>query len=131
MAELAGWRGIHFCVFAALALNALRYAGNQPAPGSAGISPILIFLPPLGHRLYVGHVLCATFGYAGIFCFLSASSFVLIDVMGLKPRWFGFCFSVFVIDHRRRNRRRAQPPLRVIAIGGHRCACGRPAPAAW
>ncbi len=129
MAELAGWRG-NFALLAiygmaALAL-AIRYLPEtNPESGAAGISPIAMlrtYRTLLGNRLYVGHVLCATFGYAGIFCFLSASSFILIDVMGLKPRWFGFCFLVFVLGYMtgailsaRLNRRLGTE--RLLAIG--------------
>lgn len=51
------------------------------------------------HRGYFGYVLAATFGYSGIFCFISGSSFVFIDVLGVPPKYFGFCFGVFVIGY--------------------------------
>lgn len=51
------------------------------------------------HREYFGYVLAATFGYSGIFCFISGSSFVFIDVLGVPPKYFGFCFGVFVIGY--------------------------------
>ena len=53
----------------------------------------------IGHREYFGYVLAATFGYSGIFCFISGSSFVFIDVLGVPPKYFGFCFGVFVIGY--------------------------------
>jgi DHA1 family bicyclomycin/chloramphenicol resistance-like MFS transporter len=51
------------------------------------------------HREYFGYVLAATFGYSGIFCFISGSSFVFINVLGVPPKYFGFCFGVFVIGY--------------------------------
>jgi len=106
MTELAGWRGnfsiLCFYGVAVLALAARYLPETNPSPETAKISPIAMlrtYRMLLTHRLYVGHVLSATFGYSGIFCFLSASSFVLIDVMGLEPRWFGFCFVIFVLGY--------------------------------
>lgn len=51
------------------------------------------------HRAYFGYVLAATFGYSGIFCFISGSSFVFVNVLGVPPRYYGFCFGVFVIGY--------------------------------
>ena len=53
----------------------------------------------IGHRRYFGFVLVATFGYSGIFCFISGSSFVFIDVLGLSPQSFGMCFGVIVVGY--------------------------------
>lgn len=53
----------------------------------------------LGHRVYVGYVLCCAFAYSGIFSFISGSSFVFIDVIGLPPNAFGFCFAAIVIGY--------------------------------
>lgn len=51
----------------------------------------------LQHRLFVGHALAATASYAGLFAFISGSSFVFIEVLGLEPEEYGFCFSAAVI----------------------------------
>ncbi len=53
----------------------------------------------VGHRRYFGYVLVATFGYSGIFCFISGSSFVFIDVLGLSPTQFGMCFGAIVVGY--------------------------------
>lgn len=53
----------------------------------------------LGHRAYLGYVLCCAFAYSGIFAFISGSSFVFIDVIGLAPDAFGFCFAAIVIGY--------------------------------
>lgn len=53
----------------------------------------------IGHRRYFGFVLVATFAYSGIFCFISGSSFVFIDVLGLSPTQFGLCFGIIVIGY--------------------------------
>lgn len=53
----------------------------------------------LGHRAYLGYVLCCAFAYSAIFAFISGSSFVFIDVIGLSPDAYGFCFSAIVIGY--------------------------------
>jgi len=53
----------------------------------------------LGHRRYVGYVLCCAFAYSGIFAFISGSSFVLQEVVGLDPVEYGFCFAGVVVGY--------------------------------
>ena len=53
----------------------------------------------IGHRAYLGYALCCAFSYSGIFAFISGSSFVLVDVVGLAPDAFGFCFAAVVIGY--------------------------------
>jgi MFS transporter, DHA1 family, multidrug resistance protein len=48
----------------------------------------------LTHRLFLGYVLTLTAAFSGLFGFISASSFVLIEVMGMQPRHFGFAFAL-------------------------------------
>jgi MFS transporter, DHA1 family, multidrug resistance protein len=47
----------------------------------------------LTHRLFLGYVLTMTAAFGGLFSFISASSFVMIDVMGMEPSHFGLAFS--------------------------------------
>jgi DHA1 family bicyclomycin/chloramphenicol resistance-like MFS transporter len=51
----------------------------------------------LRHRVYVGYVLTVSASYSVIFCFISGSSFVLIDVVGLTPDLYGLSFAGVVI----------------------------------
>jgi DHA1 family bicyclomycin/chloramphenicol resistance-like MFS transporter len=44
-------------------------------------------------------VLCCAFAYSGIFAFISGSSYVLQEVVGLGPIGFGFCFAGVVIGY--------------------------------
>jgi DHA1 family bicyclomycin/chloramphenicol resistance-like MFS transporter len=53
----------------------------------------------LRDRVYVGYVLCASFVYSGIFAFISGSSFVLIDGLGLTPELYGLSFGTAVIGY--------------------------------
>jgi len=46
----------------------------------------------LSNRLYVGNVLMMTMLFCGFFAFIANSSFVLIEVLGVSPDRFGFCF---------------------------------------
>jgi DHA1 family bicyclomycin/chloramphenicol resistance-like MFS transporter len=50
----------------------------------------------LGHRSFLGYALTGSFVFAGMFCFISVGSFVLIDVLGVRPEHFGFCFAIVV-----------------------------------
>lgn len=51
------------------------------------------------HRAFVGYALCVAFSYSGIFSFISGSSFVLVDVIGLAPDQYGFCFATIVVGY--------------------------------
>ena len=57
------------------------------------------FREMLTSRRYVGCMAAATFCYSGLFAFISASSFVLIDVVGLAPDAFGMSFAVMVMGY--------------------------------
>ena len=51
------------------------------------------------NRLYLGYVFLCTFSYAGIFAFISGSSFVMIDSLGLSPSDYGLCFMFIVVGY--------------------------------
>lgn len=53
----------------------------------------------LRDRRFMGNVLTVAFAFAALFSFISGSSFVLIDVLGLDPADFGFAFAVVVIGY--------------------------------
>ncbi len=53
----------------------------------------------LVHRSYLGYALIVAFAYSGIFAFISGSSFLLIEVAGLAPAAFGFCFAAVVLGY--------------------------------
>jgi DHA1 family bicyclomycin/chloramphenicol resistance-like MFS transporter len=50
-------------------------------------------------RAYLGYVLVCAFAYAGIFAFISGSSFVLIEGLGLSPDLYGLCFAAVVVGY--------------------------------
>lgn len=69
--------------------NPALLEGGSRAPGGllAGFGSLL------RHRAYVGYALSCAFAYSGIFAFISGSSFVLVDWVGLPPNLYGFCFA--------------------------------------
>lgn len=53
----------------------------------------------LHSREWLGYVFCNSAAYAGLFAFLSGSSFVFIEVLDLKPHLYGLCFSAMVVGY--------------------------------
>ena len=51
------------------------------------------------HPQFLGYALCVAFGYSVIFVFISGSSFVLVDVLGVAPENFGYCFATAVAGY--------------------------------
>jgi len=53
----------------------------------------------LRNRVFLGYTLVVSFGFAGLFSFISGSSFVIIDVLGLAPEYFGFAFMAVIVGY--------------------------------
>lgn len=51
------------------------------------------------HREYRAFLLVTACAYSGIFAFISGSSFMLIDVLGLSPELYGLCFASMVAGY--------------------------------
>ncbi|MBU0725534.1 MAG: multidrug effflux MFS transporter [Alphaproteobacteria bacterium] len=49
--------------------------------------------------VYIGYVLTIAFSYSTIFAFISGSSFVMIQVLGVPEAYFGFCFAAVVLGY--------------------------------
>lgn len=47
-------------------------------------------------RAFMGHTFCVSLAFGGLFSFISGSSFVVIDVLGVDPELFGFAFMAVV-----------------------------------
>lgn len=97
-----GWRA-NFAVL--LIVGALAFTGvwfllaetNPHLGRTTGVARMLRdYLGFFRHRAYVGYVLCVTTAYCGLFAFISGSPFVFIEVFGLPPNLFGFCFAAAV-----------------------------------
>lgn len=104
--ERFGWQSIFWAIslYGAIALfcAATRLPESHPPANRTNHGPLAMlqtYVMLLKHRRYVGFVLCQTFSYSGIFCFISGSSFVFINILGVAPAHFGWCFSVFVIGY--------------------------------
>jgi DHA1 family bicyclomycin/chloramphenicol resistance-like MFS transporter len=99
---------------------------NQHRDPSA-VSPIAMgrnFLTLLGNRTYLGHALVVAFTFGGLFSFISGSSFVIIDVLGVRTENFGFVFFFFAMSYTlaaiwggRVSRRRGLRWLITLGIG--------------
>ncbi|WP_417330256.1 multidrug effflux MFS transporter [Halomonas cupida] len=50
----------------------------------------------IGQRDFVGYTLTNSFAFCGLFAFLSGSSFVLIDFLGVTPNQYGALFAMIV-----------------------------------
>jgi len=97
-----GWRGQFFVlagIGAALTLASLTLlseTNKQMNPSAINPTRLLrniIYL--LKHRAFLGYALTSGFSYGGLFSFISGGSFVVIDVLGVAPENFGYCF-IFV-----------------------------------
>jgi DHA1 family bicyclomycin/chloramphenicol resistance-like MFS transporter len=53
----------------------------------------------LRSRIFLGYTLCCSFIFAGLFSFLSGSSFVLIDFFGVSETHYGFYFTAVVMGY--------------------------------
>ena len=53
----------------------------------------------LSRRDYVGYVGTIACVYSGLFSFISASSFVLVEFVGIPAEWFGYCFGTVVLGY--------------------------------
>jgi DHA1 family bicyclomycin/chloramphenicol resistance-like MFS transporter len=104
--EWFGWR-INFLALVLYGSGGLVLAWRllpetNKAPDLLAAQPIRILLGYRGflnHRAYLGYVLCCAFAYSGIFAFISGSSYVLQEVVGLGPIGFGLCFAGVVIGY--------------------------------
>jgi MFS transporter, DHA1 family, multidrug resistance protein len=104
--EWFGWR-INFLALVIYGSAGLLFTWRilpetNKSPDPQAAQPIRILLGYRGllnHRAYVGYVLCCAFAYSGIFAFISGSSYVLQEVVGLGPIGFGLCFAGVVIGY--------------------------------
>jgi DHA1 family bicyclomycin/chloramphenicol resistance-like MFS transporter len=83
-----------FGIFAAL-------AETNPHRGATTSLPQMLhnYRSFLRSRAWLGYVLCNSATYAGLFAFISGSSFVFIEVLGLAPHIFGLCFAAAVTGY--------------------------------
>ncbi|TAN47520.1 MAG: Bcr/CflA family efflux MFS transporter [Rhodospirillales bacterium] len=103
---LFGWRSnfvalLGFGAAMTLALFLLLPETNRHQDGEA-LSPgrlLANMLALMKDRRFMGYTVTLSFSFAALFTFISGSSFVLIDVMGVAPGNFGFCFAAVVAGY--------------------------------
>lgn len=101
-----GWQA-NFGVLAAFALAlfvailaVLPETNRWPDPSATRPARLATtYLSLLRERSYIGYVMIVGFSYAGIFSFISGSSFVLIGLLGLTPDLYGYCFAAIVVGY--------------------------------
>ncbi|MGQ9370853.1 multidrug effflux MFS transporter [Azospirillum sp. ST 5-10] len=106
LTEVFGWRA-NFVVLTAIAVAVLaatwRLLGETNAHRDAdALRPSRLlgnYLALLRSRAFLGCALTVAFSYSGIFAFISGSSFVLVDGLGLSPGQYGLCFGVVVVGY--------------------------------
>ena len=101
-----GWRGnfVVLGVYAAVILAAvaatLEESNRHPDPTALAPRQLAAnYLGFLGNRRYLGYAGTVALGYCGLFAFISGSAHVLIEVVGLSPDRYGFCFAAFVVGY--------------------------------
>jgi len=100
-----GWRAnfVVLALYGATAFAGVLLALDETNPHlgeTTGPAQMLRnYLGFLRHRPYVGYVLCHTSTYCGLFAFISGSSFVFINVLGLSPDRYGLCFAAAVAGY--------------------------------
>ncbi len=101
-----GWRA-NFLVLATFGAGSLLgvllllpETSPQRDPAATSLAQMLRnYLLLAKDPVYLGYVLVTAFAYSGIFAFISGSSFVLIEVLGLSPDLYGLCFAAVVVGY--------------------------------
>ena len=101
---LFGWRSVFFVLAGFGAVFVLAGAAMIPEtnvrPDVTALRPVR-FVGNLGTVLrdptYLAYVLVVTFMFCGQFAFISGSSFVLIQGLGVAPAVYGFCFAAVAV----------------------------------
>jgi DHA1 family bicyclomycin/chloramphenicol resistance-like MFS transporter len=103
---LLGWASIFWflALFSLFAIWLLHYRIGETAPAQSrhprSLSRIVAdFGLLLRDRHYLGYTLACSFSFAGLFVFLSVSSFVIIDYFGYPPERFGLWFLMVVTGY--------------------------------
>lgn len=104
--SLVGWRW-NFGILIAFGIAALTLAWIGLAESNVQRDPSALnprrmaanYRTLIHHRAYLGFALTVSFSYAGLFAFISGSSFVLIDALGVPAERFGYFFAAAVIGY--------------------------------
>lgn len=98
-----GWRSVFLAlivfglVLLGLVALLLGETNRHKNPGATNLAQMVRnYRLLLGERTFVGYILTNAFIYSGLFCFISGSSFALIDFLGVRPETFGLYFATVV-----------------------------------
>lgn len=101
-----GWRANFLCLlaFSGLLLAATWYLLGETNRhlDSTATDPARLagnYASILHNRIFLGYTLCSVFSYAGLFTYLSLSSFVLFDSYGVPAERYGLWFMLGVGGH--------------------------------
>lgn len=98
-----GWRAafialgiLSACIFAASVMH-LPETNQHKNPKATDLSGLMEnYRLVLGSREFWAYAIPGALSYGAIFSFISGSSFVLINVLGVPTQWFGYCFGLGV-----------------------------------
>ena len=110
---LGGWLGAHFgwrfifdliALFAVLLLawSAWHLVETNDRRRPDALNPAILFTTYLDFfksRPFLAFTLANAFVYGAMFAFISGSSFVLIEGLGLSPQNYGICFGAVVVGY--------------------------------
>ena len=94
-----GWRAVYLvlaafgAVFLVVAAWLVPETNRQRDPGQLMTNLTAL----LADRRFLGYVLVAALMFGGQFAFISGSSFVLIEVLGVSPDVYGLCFGLVAL----------------------------------
>lgn len=106
LTEAFGWRSNFWVLtgfgIGTLAAVVLLLAETNRLPDPDALRPaqqVRNYGVMLRHRQYVGYVCVVAGVYSAIFSFISGSSFVIVDGLGVSPTAYGFCFAAVVVGY--------------------------------
>ncbi|PSV51757.1 Bcr/CflA family multidrug efflux MFS transporter [Photobacterium sp. GB-3] len=99
-----GWRAVFWflSIFAVIVLLSIVFKIKETLPKEKRIpfhflSIIRNYIKLLSNPVVLGLILCSGFSFSGMFTFLTAGSFVYIDLYGVSVENFGFYFGLNII----------------------------------
>ena len=99
------WRA-HFILLLILGLiTVIAVTRLQESCKTIGDSPLKLshvfsqFSLCLKNRKFVGYALCGGATYAAMFCYISTTSFIMIELLGVEPELFGYTFMSVVFGY--------------------------------
>lgn len=106
LGESLGWRFI-FDLTAVIALFLLAWSGwhlvetnDRKRPDALNVAVLFTtYLSFFRSRIFLAFTLANAFTYGAMFAFISGSSFVLIEGVGISPESYGLCFGAVVVGY--------------------------------